>query len=129
MNELDLIKNNGLVIKNKAELDDLIKSFKEDILLFTTNISMTYRLKNKTPLIDLMVGDELSFKINDNKYNDNEVSIIDKNNNLVGFIPEADSIIFYRLMDAGKKLKAIVKNKNTNSIIPLIEIDIFLVDY
>lgn len=57
------------------------------------------------------------------------IAIYTKDNHLVGYVPEADSAIFARLMDAGKMLFANVKSKNHGTSVPLIDIDIYLQDF
>lgn len=125
-----LIKiDSGLTVKRTSDINEYLKPLSRDILLFTTNIGATYRLKDKMPLFKLNIGDHLSFRLGDSKYVDNLIYILNDKEELVGYVPEADSSIFARLMDAGKMLFAIVKNRNSSTAVPLIEIDIYLRDF
>ena len=125
-----LIKiDSSLAVKNANNLNEYLKPMSRDILLFTTKIANTYKLKDKTPLLKLAIGDHLFFKLSDSKYEDNQIVINNKNNEIVGYVPESDSTIFARLMDAGKMLFAVVKSISHTSSVPLIEIDIYLQDF
>ncbi len=125
-----LIKiDSSLVVKNANNMNEYLKPMSRDILLFTTKIANTYKLKDKMPLLKLTIGDHLFFSLGDSKYEDNQIVIKNKNDEIVGYVPEADSTIFARLMDAGKMLFAIVKSVSHTSSVPLIEIDIYLQDF
>jgi hypothetical protein len=125
-----LIKvDSSLVIKNSADMNEYLKPMSRDILLFTTKIGNTYKLKDKTPLLKLTIGENLYFKRAESKYEDNLITISNGKNELVGYVPEVDSPIFARLMDAGKMLFAIVKSISHTTSVPLIEIEIFLKDF
>ena len=69
------------------------------------------------------------FKRAESKYEDNLITVSNDKNELVGYVPEVDSPIFARLMDAGKMLFAIVKSISHTTSVPLIEIEIFLKDF
>ena len=125
-----LIKvDSSLVIKNSADMNEYLKPMSRDIFLFVTKIGSTYKLKDKTPLLKLTIGEKLHFKRAESKYEDNLIAISNDKNELVGYVPEVDSPIFARLMDAGKMLFAIVKSISHTTSVPLIEIEIFLKDF
>ena len=125
-----LIKvDSSLVIKNSADMNEYLKPMSRDIFLFTTKIGNTYKLKDKTPLLKLTIGENLYFKRAESKYEDNLITVSNDKNELVGYVPEVDSPIFARLMDAGKMLFAIVKSISHTTSVPLIEIEIFLKDF
>lgn len=126
----NLIKiNSSVIVKDQKNMDEYLKPLSRDIFLFKTKIGSTYKLKDKNPLMKLKINDELSFRIGESKYEDNQINIYNSFNELVGFVPEADSIIFSRLMSAGKMLFAIIKNISYSHEIPLIDIDIYLKDF
>lgn len=126
----NLIKiNSSVIVKDQKNMDEYLKPLSRDIFLFKTKIGSTYKLKDKNPLMKLKTNDELSFRIGESKYDDNQINIYNSFNELVGFVPEADSIIFSRLMSAGKMLFAIIKNISYSHEIPLIDIDIYLKDF
>ena len=125
-----LIKiDSSLIVKNPMEMNEYLKPMSRDIFLFTTKIGNTYKLKDKTPLLGLKVGERLFFKRAESKYEDNLILINNGEGKLVGYVPEVDSPIFARLMDAGKMLFAIVKSVSHTASVPLIEIDIYLQDF
>ncbi|MCD8018751.1 MAG: hypothetical protein LUF92_03955 [Clostridiales bacterium] len=47
----------------------------------------------------------------------------------LGYVPEKDNVIFARLMDAGKLLKAKVTKKNKKGSFTQISIGIYMVDF
>lgn len=120
---------NTLAIRKSADLSEYLKPMSRDIFLFSTKIGNTYKLKDKIPLLKLEVGERLYFKHAPSKYEDNVIAIYTKDDHLVGYVPEADSAIFARLMDAGKMLFANVKSKSHGTSVPLIDIDIYLQDF
>lgn len=125
-----LIKvESSLVIKNSADMNEYLKPMSRDILLFTTKIGNTYKLKDKAPLLKLVVGEKLYFKRAESKYEDNLIVINNDKDELVGYVPEVDSPIFARLMDAGKMLFAVVKSISHSTSVPLIDIEIYLKDF
>lgn len=125
-----LIKiDSNLIIKDSKDMNEYLKPMSRDILLFNTKIANIYKLKNKEPLLNLKIGEKLFFKRKESKYEDNLIVINNQNNELVGYVPEVDSAIFARLMDAGKMLFAVVKNISHTNSVPLIEIEIYLQDF
>lgn len=125
-----LVKVDGsLMIKNTADINEYLKPMSRDILLFTTKIGSTYKLKDKLPLLKLEVGEKLYFKRAESKYEDNLIAIENAQGAPVGYVPEVDSTVFARLMDAGKMLFAVVKTISRSNSVPLIDIDIYLQDF
>lgn len=119
----------SLIVKNSANMNEYLKPMSRDILLFTTKIANTYKLKDKVALLKLAVGERLSFKRGQSKYEDDQIIINNDKNEIVGYVPEVDSSVFARLMDAGKMLFAVVKSISHTSSVPLIEIEIYLQDF
>lgn len=121
--------NSSLVIKNSRDMNEYLKPMSRDIFLFSTKIANTYKLKDKEPLLKLVVGERLVFVRGQSKYEENQIIIKSNDNEVVGYVPEVDSSIFARLMDAGKYLFAIVKSISHTKNVPLIDIDIYLKDF
>ena len=87
-----LIKvDSSLVVKNATDMNEYLKPMSRDILLFTTKIANTYKLKDKMPLLKLTVGERLFFKRGQSKYEDNQIIINNDKNEIVGYVPEVDS--------------------------------------
>ena len=130
MSDNKLIKiDSSLIVRDRKDMNEYLKPMSRDILLFTTKIANTYKLINKEPLLNLKVKEKLYFKRGVSKYEDNQIIILNSSNELVGYIPEVDSLIFARLMDAGKMLFAVVKSMSYSHSVPVIEIDIYLQDF
>lgn len=111
-------KNTELTVK-KTELvaaikdrpvGDLIKPLIEEIHLFDTYIAGTSYIDDQTVFATINEEDKLTLKREDNKFDSKAILVLDQNNVKLGYIPEADNIIFSRLMDAGKLLIAKVKS-------------------
>lgn len=55
---------------------------------------------------DLKEGDNLVLQRKDNKYDSNAILVLTEDKRKIGYVPSKDNIVFARLMDAGKMLKA-----------------------
>jgi len=119
----------NIVVQNDEHLDSLLKPLSEEIYLFTSKIGSFYRLKDTRALDNLKVNDELFFEFEQSKYEENLIKITNAKKESVGYILEEDTVIFARLMKAGKRLAARVKDINKSKATPLINIDIFLIDF
>ena len=65
-----------------------------------------------------------------NKFDDNAIMLITPSGKKIGYVPEADNIIFARLLDAGKMLVAYVRDfKKVSENFMKINIGIYLVDF
>ncbi len=127
-NELT-VKELGVAVKeSKGDIDALLKPLKREILLFDGNLSGTYKLVDKKPLLDLKEGDRLLFKYHQSKYNPSEVEVHSESG-LIGYVPESDEAIFSRLLDAGKSLVGKVKKLDFSRSIPLVTFEIYLEDF
>ena len=127
----DLIKvDNQLVnyIKDTS-LDAALKPLIKEIHLFDTFISEGSIYINDEIYQTLHTGDKLTLLRENNKFDEYAVLVQDGQGHKLGYIPEKDSVIFSRLMDAGKKLIAIISNMSKASDFTTIKIGIYLVDY
>ena len=115
------------VITNHS-IGDIIKPLIRDIHLFDTWIAGTTHLEDKSVLKTLKDGDELLLQRENNKFDSRAILVLNQKKQKLGYVPEKDNIIFSRLMDAGKSLKAkIVKIEEKGSWMK-ITIGIYLVD-
>ena len=73
-------------------------------------------------------GDLLSLQREDNKFDSNAILILNDEGKKLGYVPEKDNIIFARLMDAGKLLKAKISNITQKGSFTQISVGIYLVD-
>ena len=62
-------------------------------------------------------------------FDDNAILINTENNKKLGYVPEKDNLIFARLMDAGKLLKARIRTIEKKGSFTQIGIGIYLIDF
>lgn len=70
----------------------------------------------------------LSLQREDNKFDSNAILILNEDKKKLGYVPEKDNIIFARLMDAGKLLKAKISRIEQKGSFKQICVGIYLVD-
>lgn len=123
-------KEQSLVsVVQEKELGDIIKPLIKEIHLFDSYIAGTTHLEDKSVLENLKIGEMLTLKRENNKFDSNAILILNKDGKKLGYVPEKDNIIFARLMDAGKLLKAkITKIQNKDNFFMQINVGIYLVD-
>ena len=128
--ELAEIKKNELAAASEnGQIGELLKPFIREIHLFDSYIAGTTHLKDQTVLDVIKVGDKLTLRREDNKFDNNAILVLAADGRKTGYVPEKDNIIFARLMDAGKMLSAKVKSIETKGTFHKISISIFLVDF
>lgn len=101
-----------------------------EIYLFDTHVAGTSYIENIEEIADsLNFDDKLTcIREEDNEYDLQAIKLNTDNNEKIGYIPQADNVIFARLMDAGKKLCARVRSIKLKGKWYKIEIAIFLRD-
>lgn len=127
----DLTKKEETLVSvvQRNELGDIIKPLIREIHLFDSYVAGTTHLEDKSVLDEIKVGDMLTLQREENKFDSNAIMILTVDKKKIGYIPEKDNIIFARLMDAGKLLKAkITKIQNKGDYFKQINIGIYLVD-
>lgn len=127
-NELTENQQNLVSLVNSHELGDIIKPLIREIHLFDSYIAGTTHLDDKSVLERIKVGDALSLQREDNKFDSNAILILDEEGKKLGYVPEKDNIVFARLMDAGKLLKAKINSITQKGRFTQIGVSIFLVD-
>ena len=128
-NELTKKEEGVVALVNNHELGDIIKPLVKEIHLFDTFVAGTTHLKDMSVLEEIAVGDRLSLQREENKFDSNAVIIFTESKKKLGYIPEKDNIIFARLMDAGKLLKAKIFGIQQKGSFTQISIGIYLVDF
>ena len=127
----DLMENNKndlVTLVQGHELGDIIKPLINEIHLFDSYVAGTSHLEDVTVLDKIKVSDVLSLQRENNKFDTNAIIILNEDGKKIGYVPEKDNIIFARLMDAGKLLKAKVSKVVKKGTFTQINIGIYLVD-
>ena len=127
-NELSKKEKDLVSLVQGNELGDLIKPMIREIHLFDSFVAGTTHLEDKSVLENVKVGDMLSMQREDNKFDSNAILILNADKNKLGYVPEKDNLVFARLMDAGKLLKAKVSKIDQKGSFTQISVGIFLVD-
>ena len=128
-NELTIKKEGIVSLVGNHDIGDIIKPLVNEIHLFDSFIAGTTHLKDQSVLEKVKVGDMLILQREENKFDSNAVMILTENKNKLGYVPEKDNIIFARLMDAGKLLKAKITKIDKKGSFTQISIGIYLVDF
>ena len=108
---------------------DLLKPLIREIHLFDSYVAGTTHLEDQSVLEKIEVGDRLSLRREENKFDENAILILTEGGQKLGYIPEKDNIIFARLMDAGKMLMAKISIIEKRGSFTKISIGIYLVDF
>ena len=127
-NELTEHQQNLVSLVQGHELGDILKPLIKEIHLFDSYIAGTTHLDDKSVLENIAVGDMLSLQREDNKFDSNAILILNDEGKKLGYVPEKDNIIFARLMDAGKLLKAKISSITPKGSFTQIGVGIYLVD-
>ena len=128
----ELTKKHSQALVNTIEkggLDALIKPLSQEIHLFDSYIAGTTHLEDKSVLEQIKEEDILVLRREDNKYDSNAILVLTNDQRKVGYVPEKDSLIFARLMDAGKMLQAKITDITLKGSFYQISIGIYLVDF
>lgn len=128
-NELTTKKQAFVSVVDGHEIGDIIKPLIKEIHLFDSFIAGTTHLKDKSVLDAIQVGNMLSLQREDNKFDSNAILILYEDGRKLGYVPEKDNIIFARLMDAGKLLKAKITKIEQRGSFKQISVGIYLVDF
>lgn len=127
-NELTEHKQGLVSVVESHELGDILKPMIKEIHLFDSYIAGTTHLEDKTVLDNIKIGDVLSLQREENKFDSNAILVLNEERKKLGYVPEKDNIVFARLMDAGKLLKAKISKIEQKGSFTQISIGIFLVD-
>ena len=127
-NELTKYQQNLVSLVQSHELGDIIKPLIKEIHLFDSYIAGTSHLKDKSVLEKIAVGDMLSLQREDNKFDSHAIMILNEDGKKLGYVPEKDNLIFARLLDAGKLLKAKISSVTQKGSFIQVGVGIYLVD-
>ena len=129
-NTLTVGKRDMLSLISEKHIEDLIKPLNQEILLFDSYVAGTTHIEDESIIDDIKEGDELILlREPENVFDENAILVLDVKQRKIGYIPEKDNVVFARLMDAGKYLKAKVDYQNVFRARKKIYISIYLVDF
>lgn len=111
------------------DIDKVIKPLIKEVHLFDSFVAGTTHLEDVSVLDTIKEGDWLFLQREDNKFDSNSIMIFTEDKRKIGYVPEKDNLIFARLMDAGKMLKARVNNITMKGSFKQISVGIYLVDF
>lgn len=128
-NELTKKDESTIAVIGKHDLGEIIKPLIREIHLFDSYIAGTTHLKDKSVLETIQVGDVLNLQREDtNKYDSNAILVLNEEKKKLGYVPEKDNIVFARLMDAGKLLRAKITDIKQKGNYTQVSVGIYLVD-
>ena len=107
---------------------EIIQPLIREIHLFDTWIAGTTHLEDKSVLKALKPEDELLLRRENNAFDSMAILVLNGAKQKLGYVPEKDNVVFARLMDAGKILKAKIGNIQEKGTWTKITIRIYLVD-
>ena len=113
---------------SNGTLSSVVEPLIKEIHLFDTYVSGTMFIDEKDVFEKLSNGQEVSLEREKNKFDENAVAILTSDRKKIGYIPEEDSSIFARLMDAGKLLRGRIQSIGSECGLTKIVVGIFLVD-
>ena len=127
--ELTKAQSGVVALVDSREIGDVLKPLIREIHLFDSYIAGTTHLKEPEVLDNVKTGDMLNLKREDNKFDDKAILVLNDAGQKLGYVPEKDNVVFARLMDAGKLLKAKVTDVELKGGFHMIRIGIYLVDF
>ncbi len=128
-NELTKTEQGVVALVDSHEIGDVLKPLIKEIHLFDSYIAGTTHLKEPEVLQSIKTGDTLNLQREENKFDDMAILILNEAGQKLGYVPEKDNVVFARLMDAGKLLKAKVTDTEMKGSFHMIGIGIWLVDF
>lgn len=128
-NELTQAEGGVVALVESHEIGDVLKPLIKEIHLFDSYIAGTIHLKEPEVLEGIKVGNKLNLQREDNKFDDKAILVLNDEGRKLGYVPEKDNVVFARLMDAGKLLKAKVTDIEMKGSFHMIRIGIYLVDF
>ena len=116
-------------VLNNQGLGEVLKPLIREIHLFDTYVAGTTHLPDPSVLEEIRVDDWLGLMREENKFDDNAIVLAAESGKKAGYVAEKDNVIFARLMDAGKLLRARVRKIERKGSFTQISIGIYLVDF
>ncbi len=127
-NEIKITEKNMISVIAGKGIGEIIQPLIREIHLFDTWIAGTTHLEDKSVLKQLRSGEDLILRRENNTFDSNAILVLSGEKQKLGYVPEKDNIVFSRLMDAGKILKAKINEIEDQGIWTKVSIGIYLVD-
>lgn len=127
-NDMTIVNNSDIRVIQNHELGQLIQPLIREIYLFDTYIAGTTHLTDRSVLDTIQDGEELFLQREDNLFDKKAILVLNNKKQKLGYVPERDNVVFSRLMDAGKILKAKIEKITQQDYFTKISIGIYLVD-
>lgn len=126
----DIIKFNRHFLQavRKNAPAQLLKPLTKEIYLLDTYVS-DILFSSDSDITDLKEGDELLLRRENTKYSDYTVRVSKKDGTRLGELPDYNTEIFARLLDAGKFLKAKIRKIDITQEYQTLIISVFLIDF
>ena len=119
---------NDVSVIASHDLGEILQPLIREIHLFDTWIAGTTHLEDKSVLKELKPEAELFLQRENNEFDSRAILVLNSDKQKLGYVPEKDNIVFSRLMDAGKILKAKVAKIEEKGSWTKVTIGIYLVD-
>lgn len=127
--ELEIKKDGVVSLIDNHELGEILKPLVREIYLFGSYVAGTTHLEDQSVLDEIKEGDDLILQREDNKFDQNAILILTGERRKLGYIPKKDNVVFAKLMDAGKMLKAKITTIERRGNFTEIGVGIYLVDF
>ena len=127
--ELEINKGGVVSLIDNHELGEILKPLVREIYLFNSYVAGTTHLEDQSVLGEIKEEDDLLLQREDNRFDQNAILVLTNERRKLGYIPKKDSVVFARLMDAGKLLKAKITTIEHRGDFTEIGIGIYLVDF
>ena len=127
-NEIITSSQTAVSVVTNHGIGEIIQPLIREIHLFDTWITGTTHLEDKSVLKELKAEAELLLQREDNQFDSKAILVLNSDKKKLGYVPEKDNVVFSRLMDAGKILKAKVAKIEEKGSWTKVTIGIYLVD-
>lgn len=127
--ELKKADENTVAVIQQHNLGELIQPLIREIHLFDSHVAGTTYLEDQSVLETIKVGDTLVLqREGTNEHDRHAILVLNEEKKKLGYVPERDNLVFARLMDAGKILKAKITKITQKGSWTRIDVGIYLVD-
>ncbi len=139
-NELRINDETSLSLYSEKKIEELIKPLQKEIFLtnsYVAGFTAIFEPEEEEFFEEakLSCSNELVLKREPNEFSEDSIRVYGLSGKPLGYVADKDNEILARLMDAGKKIKAVCKyclttdDKETGDVLPYVGIAIYLVDF